>query len=197
MMKYSGLPVVLALLLVAAQVHAALYRWVDDNGQVQYSDKPPVAGAKKGVSVLDTQGMVRKEPAPQLTPEEKARLQTEKAQQLDQQRRDRALLQSFSSPKDIDILRDRQIESVQASLQTNTLRRQSGQAKLDRLNTQVATIQKRGRTPPADMLGEVLATQKEINDIDDDTRVKQASIVTIRQHAEEDKKRLNELQAGR
>ena len=50
------------LLLCATSVYASqVYRWVDKNGQVQYSDQPPPAGVKKseqrtiGSNVIDGQ----------------------------------------------------------------------------------------------------------------------------------------------
>lgn len=43
-MKRSGF--FLFLLLLAVPLHAQLYKWVDANGKLQYSDKPPPAGAK-------------------------------------------------------------------------------------------------------------------------------------------------------
>ncbi|GGP22924.1 DUF4124 domain-containing protein [Silvimonas iriomotensis] len=192
-MKYSGLPVALAFLLVAVSAQAQLYRWVDDNGQVQYSDKPPVTGPKKGVSELDSQGIVRKAPVQPLTPEEKAKQDADRAQALDRERRDKALLQSFSNTHEIDVLRDRQIESVQAGIQTNNLRRQGAEARLDRLNRQIDSFKKRKKDPPADLFGDVAGAQKEIADINADTQSKQVAIQAIRQRAEDDKKRLTEL----
>ena len=45
-MKRSGF--FLILLCLTLPVQAQLYKWVDGNGKVQYSDKPPPAGAKTG-----------------------------------------------------------------------------------------------------------------------------------------------------
>nr|WP_295769600.1 DUF4124 domain-containing protein [Rhodoferax sp.] len=45
-MKPSGFLLILLCLALPAQ--AQLYKWVDANGKVQYSDKPPPAGAKAG-----------------------------------------------------------------------------------------------------------------------------------------------------
>lgn len=42
-MKRSG--IFLFLLLLAAPLQAQMYKWTDANGKVQYSDKPPPAGA--------------------------------------------------------------------------------------------------------------------------------------------------------
>jgi hypothetical protein len=43
-MKRSGF--FLFLLMLAMPLHAQMYKWVDANGKVQYSDKPPPQGAK-------------------------------------------------------------------------------------------------------------------------------------------------------
>lgn len=45
-MMFRLLALTLALVL-GAPVQAQLYKWVDSNGRVQYSDKPPPAGATK------------------------------------------------------------------------------------------------------------------------------------------------------
>jgi glutaredoxin len=53
----------MALMLVAAGASAQLYRWVDQNGKVHYSDTPPPASAKNverknlSGSVIDTSQM--------------------------------------------------------------------------------------------------------------------------------------------
>jgi len=40
------------LLLIASPVHAQLYKWVDEQGKVHYSDQPP-SGKAKSESTLD------------------------------------------------------------------------------------------------------------------------------------------------
>ena len=51
---------VVILSLLCSLAHAAVvYRWVDDAGKVQYSDKPPV-GQAKSLKELDKSGRVRK-----------------------------------------------------------------------------------------------------------------------------------------
>ncbi len=141
-MKLYGWLALLALMLAAQSAHATLYRWVDENGRVQYSDKPPLSAAPKGVSTLDSQGMVRKSPPQPENPEETARRLKAQQDQQDQQRRDRALLQSFSNTKEIDLLRDRQIDAVNGAIQTNQSRRQSAQAKIEKLNKQISSFNK-------------------------------------------------------
>jgi hypothetical protein len=61
LMRRTTLALVLALLPILAQ--AQLYKWVDENGRTQYSDRPPPAGIK---AELVTKGKVS--PAPQAAP---------------------------------------------------------------------------------------------------------------------------------
>ncbi len=49
-----------SLLLVSSLAQAGLYRWVDDKGEVHFSDKVPAAATKKPVSVISKQGGVKK-----------------------------------------------------------------------------------------------------------------------------------------
>ena len=109
------------LALAIAGAHGALYRWVDENGRVQYSDRPP-ASDKGGVQ-LSNRGIVVKKLEGGLTPEQKkakeeeeARARAEKAKAEEQQRQDTALLQSFSNANEIDMKRDREVQGLNAAI---------------------------------------------------------------------------------
>ncbi|SDY12443.1 DUF4124 domain-containing protein [Nitrosomonas sp. Nm33] len=43
------------LLLFAVPVNSQIYKWVDRNGKVQYSDQPPPLGVSKNEKMLDIQ----------------------------------------------------------------------------------------------------------------------------------------------
>jgi len=62
---------VTSLVLTTSFATAALYRWVDDKGEVHFSDKVPVAASKKSHTKLDKSGISQKE----LDPEAKIELQ--------------------------------------------------------------------------------------------------------------------------
>ncbi|TJZ77492.1 DUF4124 domain-containing protein [Chitiniphilus eburneus] len=186
-----------ALLLIwAASAEAALYRWVDENGNTQYSDKPPAAQPKGGVTELDKRGIVRKTPQPQMSEEERLRKQEAERQANEARRRDRALLLSFSRPEEVDLLRDQQVEAIQATIQTNKIKRQNASAKLARLNEQADRFAKRKKPIPTDLETDIALTRKEIDEIDLDSQKRQTEIIEVKKRAEADKKRLTELQAG-
>ena len=49
----------ISLLLVSSLAQAGLYRWVDDKGEVHFSDKVPVAASRKAVSEMSKRGGVK------------------------------------------------------------------------------------------------------------------------------------------
>jgi hypothetical protein len=113
-----------ALLAFAAggAAHAATYKWTDEDGKVHYSDKAPPE-APKGAAVLDKQGrQVKKIDAP-LAPEEvKAKADEEERQKAaakardDQARKDRALMQSYTSENEIDLARNRAVSTLESQI---------------------------------------------------------------------------------
>ena len=130
-----------AIVLASALAFAAetpaqqLYKWTDEKGNVHYTDKAP---DRAGGTVLDKQGRtVRKiEAAP--TPEQLRVLQEEEARKKagakeleTANRRDRALMSSYTTEAEIDLAKARaaatyetQIQSAQAYLAQLTKRKQ-------------------------------------------------------------------------
>lgn len=186
---------VLMMAVLCSPTYAApVYRWVDETGKVQYSDKPP-AGQSQSLKELDKSGRVRKGNEKQLSPEELAAIEAKKKEEQEQRRNDKALLQSFSKPEEIDLLRDRQIEGVQAGIQTNRLRRETAVKRLEQQQQQVQRLQKSKRTIPADLQAEIDVSRKEIDDIDKLIVVQQGDIVKIHDRAAMQKKRYIELKS--
>ncbi len=48
------------LLLISSFAQAGLYRWVDESGEVHFSDKVPVAASRKAVTEMNKNGVVQK-----------------------------------------------------------------------------------------------------------------------------------------
>jgi chromosome segregation ATPase len=110
--------VALVTIAGAAGASAALYKWVDEKGRIQYSDKPPPD--KSGVEMTN-RGIVVKKIDGGLTPEQKkakdeedARKKLEEQKAAEQRRLDAALLQSFSNPQEIDMKRDREVQTLES-----------------------------------------------------------------------------------
>lgn len=175
---------------------ARIYRWVDAQGKTQYTDTPPPSDAKV-IHELDKQGMVRATPVPKLTASQVLEQQLAKQKVEADKRRDRALMQSYSKPEEIDRTRDSQIEAVNARSQTSKLRLTAAQEKQKRLKSQVDLLLKRKRAVPDDVIADQKAVATEILRIMEEQKLQDEEIHQIKERAENDKKRFIELQGGK
>ncbi|MDK2122672.1 DUF4124 domain-containing protein [Parachitinimonas caeni] len=191
--------VTLALLLGAGVAHAEkLYKWVDEHGKIQYSDKPPLQQTPKGTSELNKQGLtIRKnegyqEDDPKGKEAERARLREEQ----ERLRRDKALVNTFSNTKEIDIIRDRNIEQLEAAIASNKLRQQAADKRLGEYRKQQERYARKKQASPADLLTDIENTEREIKTLEQTIVQKQGEIEVVKQKAEVDKKRLVELRGA-
>ena len=145
------LPLVAIAAVVAASPLAAatLYKWVDDKGVVHYTDKMPADAVDKGNVELNKQGITVKRTEPAPSPEqrrakqlEEERLRATSREREVVDRRDRALLQSYTTEDEIDLARkralgtlDTQVQSAQAYSVQLTKRRAELEAKRNAYGT--------------------------------------------------------------
>ena len=130
--RLTLLPVLLlALTLFAFSKQAgagALYKWIDENGQIRYSDRLPPNQVKKKHQQLNSQGVVlsTKEAAKsdeELAAEAEARRKLEEQEAKEaklkeaQYKKDQVLLLTFSSEKELGMARDDRLEVLEAVIQ--------------------------------------------------------------------------------
>jgi hypothetical protein len=124
-------PAALPALLLAASLSwlpcatATTYKWVDDKGVVHYSDKVPPEVVNKGSQELTKEGITLRKTEPLPTAEQrKAReAEDERRRQLaklqdEAGRRDRALLASYTSEREIDLSRQRSLATIEAVIES-------------------------------------------------------------------------------
>lgn len=113
-------------LLVAALTATpagAAFKCVDERGLTHVGDTPPPGCAKVLMYEINRAGQVLREIPPTLTPEQVKQKQIEDAKRreaekiaAEQKRKDTALLQTFSSEKEFDVVRDRNIEPLKSRI---------------------------------------------------------------------------------
>ena len=114
-----------ALAFTVGASGAGMYKWVDEQGAVHYSDKAPPDVPSKGETVLDKQGRQVQKIDPPLTPAQlKTKADDDERQRVltkakdDQARRDRALMQSYSNEQEIEIARKRAISTIESQIKS-------------------------------------------------------------------------------
>lgn len=189
----------LALGLLASWPAHALYRWVDDKGAVHFSDRLP-SDPKNGSAVLNDKGQVLKLNPRQLSPEElQAKAEAEEKARKDkiakdiQDRRDRALKSSYSDPKQIDEVLNRNLEQMAGYINATQTRREQASARIARLEEQKKRFLSRKKPVPQDLLDEIKEAQDEISKLDHGIELKRKEMEAEKAQAAQDKVRLQEL----
>jgi len=165
------IPYVIVLALLATTAEARLYRWVDEQGNVHYTDTLPPGQLERGHAEMSDKGLVVDTTEPAKTPEElqqeqelkRLRDAVERAKQK-QEAADRALLQSFRTVDDMMMARDGQIASIDATIRVtrSNIRRQ--QDVLRGLRTDAANLERTGKPIPGHLNSKIGNTEKAIRD---------------------------------
>ncbi len=193
-----ALLVLAALISFSSAVCATTYKWVDDQGKVHYTDKIPPEAVNKGSIELNKEGVPIKKNDAALTPEQRhaREVEEERARQAAKirdeiQRKDRALLQTYTTESEIELSKKRALATIEGQIQ-------SAQAYIATLNKRKEEILARtaalGNNPKPQSL------EREITNVDDElgkqadliaARRKEIVVVTARYDA--DKQRWREL----
>lgn len=144
---WSGLLLALLLCVPAAPVLAAtLYKWVDEDGAVHYSSQLPPKQSSREHQQLNSQGVVVSTKEAAKTEEELAEAaraadEAREAERLKkiQDGKDRVLLLTFSSEREIELARDNRIEVIDSVIRLINGSIETTQEKLDKLQQSADT----------------------------------------------------------
>jgi hypothetical protein len=186
-----------ALLSLSGHARAALYKWVDEHGEVHYSDKVPPEAVNKGNVELNKQAIPIKKTEAALTPEQlKARAAEDERQRVlskqqeEINRRDRALLASYTSENEIDLARSRAMQTIDNVMQSA----QAYSAQLvKRRETVAAKKAEAGDKAPANLERELEMLNGEIERQSDLIAQKKREAATVTAKYDADKARWREL----
>jgi hypothetical protein len=141
----SGVLLCLILLGLASTADAGgLYKWVDENGEVRYTDRMPQSAASKQHQTLNDQGVVIGTKEAAKSAEEKAALDKteserkkilarEKKQKEAQRKKDLALLLTFSSEQELGRAKQERMEVLDSVVRLIYKSMADTSKKLDRL----------------------------------------------------------------
>jgi len=205
--RHSGRwPVATAILLAIAlfplgAARAAMYKWVDDKGVVHYADQVPPDAVNKGNIQLSPQGIPIKKVDPATTPEQRKAREAEQErqreaakQQEETARRDRALVDSYTSESDIDLAKSRAIRTLQAALESAQAYRAQLTKRKAALTDAKATSA--GKPGLADIERELAAIEVELGRQGDIIAQKNTQLVEAAAKYDGDKKRWQALKGG-
>lgn len=180
----------------SATAEAKLYKWVDDKGETHYGEVVPPEYANKDKVQLNEKGreIKKKEEESKDAPPKK---NTEEEQALiDRRRKDKALVSTYSNEKEIDLARDRNLQQVEARINSVQLLVKSAQESLDSYRKEADGLQKAGNRIPASLQTDINEAEGKLARLKQDLAKAEERAAAVRAGFEADKLRYRELTGG-
>jgi len=195
----------LALALTLADAAAAkIYKWTDERGVTHYGEMIPPEYKDQAAQEMSHHGITLRKwdaaAASTITPEQRkaaedkaAREREDKQRAFEQRRRDLALLNTYTSPQEIDDARDRNLQLPSQAIRGLEPRLKRAQERLTSLEQQAAGLAKAGKRVPEALHADTADQKVEVETIQAEIERHKAQIQAIRAKYEEDKKRFLEV----
>lgn len=200
----------LAVLLATTFAPAAMaaYKCVDAKGLTYFGDTPPEACATVTMYEVNSSGTVIRKIEPTPTPEQvKARQEeAERKKEADraaaeQKRKDLALLNTYSSEREIDVTRDRNIEPLVGRNKLNSERIKAVEKRIQEIEDEMEFYKAgkkataKTREPPFLLVQELQRARTEKETLEKNIVANEREIDAVKAKFDSDKKRWHDLKA--
>jgi DNA repair exonuclease SbcCD ATPase subunit len=192
MMNQKALLSVAALLAaVSLNAEAKLYKWVDENGTTHYGETIPPKYANRNAQTFD-KGRVQER---ETLRDKKANTHTKilSAEEEQAERRDNALINTYSSEKEIDLSRDRNLQQVEARISSYSTLLKSANENLDGLQQEQERLVKQGRKIPKSLEEDLANAKQRIEQFQSELDTNKAELDAVKARYAADKARYREL----
>jgi hypothetical protein len=189
-----------AILLSGTALGGRLYKWVDADGQVHYSNRLPPEAARGEREVINEQGRTLKLYRAPLTPEEK--LEQQRIEELEKKKRelaekraihDRSLLATYSSTDDMYVAMEGKLSSVESLIKLTNSRINSLQNRLLELTEDAASYERSGKPLPDNLQRQISNLREQISQNKAFSEDKKLEMEDIKVQFEADIRRFTEL----
>lgn len=198
------LTAIIACLMILPAAEAGLHKWVDEHGQTHYGDRIPPKYMKKEHSTLNEQGvqlrtnkaMKTEEQLQEEEEQRKLKIANDRKLLIEQRKqalRDRVLLDTFTTEKDLAIVRDERIEAIDSQISLAQTLIKNDERKLADVKQRIKEIEASGREAPENLHKEVLTVSRQLENNYAFIEDKNNERTNILETFEEDVKRFREL----
>ena len=179
---------------------AVTYRWTDDQGVVHYGDSIPPQYAQKERAVLNARGVEVRTLDAQKSPEQIAAAARAQQEVLKQKQHDAFLMNTYTSVKDIEALRDLRLDQLHGQ-------RVAAEQYVDSLNSRLSALQIRAKNfkpysarpaahrMPDDVAEDLVHTLNELRTQSNALTAKTEEETNVRSQFQADIERYRELRA--
>lgn len=165
-----------------------IVKWVDSKGVTQYGDKLPASEAGRSNAEMNAQGMVVKK---NVTTNNSDDLLDQK--KLEQDRKDKILLASYTNAEEIDLAKERNLELDKAALQALSQQKINITNRTARNNKLADGFKAQKKPLPAYLVDELKLSKTEIANIDKQIVLRKSSMAATSARYTEEKLRFMAL----
>lgn len=183
------------LATISLNANAKLYKWVDDKGTTHYGETIPPEYADKEAMKLEKGRLEKREDKfddGQSKPTAVADPAAEKAR-IEAERHDNALINTYSNEKEIDLARDRNLQQVEARVNSYSTLLKSAKTALAGLQQERDNIAKQGRNIPQSLTDDIASAEDRIVKLQKDLETSQNEMEVVKARYAADKQRYREL----
>ena len=166
-MRFALFTLSVVLLSSSFSAHAKLYRWIDEDGQMHFGDKIPPKYLVKEHDVLNEQGVRVKHREAAKTAAEKAEEKRLKKEQQKaaliarkKKQRDRVLLDTYTTERDLIVARDSRLDAVGSQIKLAETIIIDSNKKIESMENQITQIIASNRDVPMDLY-DLVDTEKQ------------------------------------
>ena len=176
----------------SATAEAKLYKWVDDKGETHYGEViPPEYANKDKVQLEKGREVKKKESADDTGSSKKSAEETQAS--IDRSRRDKALVNTYSSEKEIDLARDRNLQQVEARISSVKELIKSAQESLDGYHKEALQA---GNVHSAELKKDIADAESKTAKLQQELAKAEGKAAAVKASFEADKVRYRELTGG-
>jgi hypothetical protein len=190
---------VLIVVGFSTTVEAKLYKWVDDKGVTHYGEVIPPEYTHKSNVLLNDKGRLIKRNEEINNTERRANEEDEAKKRIDNEaklelsRKDKALLNTFSNEKEIDLARDRNLHQVESLISSIQSLQRAARESLKNYQQEAEGIKRAGRKLPVSLRADITEGENKLAKLQLDLVKAQEKAASVKASYEADKTRFREL----
>jgi hypothetical protein len=178
------------------------YRWVDEKGVVHYGDRIPAQDSQKESAILNRQGVELNRHDAQRSPAEQAEQLKRDEEQAKIEQHDAFLLTTYTSPKDIEDLRDTRLAELNGQHAAEeqyiaTLNSRLASYQSQAMNFKPYSDDPKARKMPDDLAENLVHTLSELRTQRSAIAAKDQEALAVRTEFDSDIQRYKKLRATR
>jgi hypothetical protein len=180
------------LTVISTTAEAKLYKWVDDKGTTHYGEVVPPEYASKDRVQYDDKGNLIKKKAAVVDADPEKKSPADQAA-IEQRRKDNALLNTYSNENEIDLALGRNLQQVDARINSIHLLQKSAQESLNGFRKEADDLKAAGRKIPASLQNDIAGAEKKMADLQKELVQAEAKSAAVKASFAADKARYHEL----